>query len=121
MMLISLRCPWGGAAGSSTHLAVLTSDNAWRLYSVADLSLPEQSFDLRLEPRRRVKASCSMPVHGHMHKIEHRCTCQPPQGSRRSSLPHPKPTLTVCKQRRHVGPALLLLYGFRILLGTLWC
>ena len=34
------------------HLAVLTSDNAWKLYNVADLSLPEQSFALRLEPRR---------------------------------------------------------------------
>ena len=39
-------------AGSSTHLAVLTSDSAWQLYHAADFSLPEQRFMLRLQPRR---------------------------------------------------------------------
>jgi hypothetical protein len=39
-------------AGSSTHLAVLTSDSAWQLYHAADFSLPEQRFALRLQPRR---------------------------------------------------------------------
>ncbi|KAK9817682.1 hypothetical protein WJX72_000600 [[Myrmecia] bisecta] len=38
--------------GSEAHLAVLTSDNTWRLYSVHDLSLPEQRFELQLKGRR---------------------------------------------------------------------
>ena len=40
-------------AGSSTHLAVLTSDSAWQLYHAADFGMPEQRFVLRLAPRRR--------------------------------------------------------------------
>lgn len=32
---------------SDAHLAVLTSDNRWRLYCLEDLSLPEQTFDLK--------------------------------------------------------------------------
>jgi hypothetical protein len=42
----------GARAGSSVHLALLTSDDTWRLYHVADLALPEQRFELQLHGRR---------------------------------------------------------------------
>ncbi|CAL8462438.1 g1971 [Coccomyxa elongata] len=40
--------------GSSTHLAILTSDNTWQLYHAGNLSHPEQRFELRLQRRRGV-------------------------------------------------------------------
>ena len=50
-----MHANWAAAlAGSSVHLAVLTSDNAWRLYNVADLAVPEQRFELQLQSRRWV-------------------------------------------------------------------
>ena len=39
-------------AGSGAHFGLLTSDNTLRLYSTADLSLPEQRFELQLQPGR---------------------------------------------------------------------
>lgn len=45
-----LRCV--SIAGSSAHLAVLTSDQSWQLYNVADLSMPEQRFQLQWQSSR---------------------------------------------------------------------
>ena len=42
------------AAGSSRHLAVLTSDQAWQLYNVDNLSMPEQRFQLQWQSSRQV-------------------------------------------------------------------
>jgi hypothetical protein len=44
-------CCWC-LAGSSAHLAVLTSDQSWQLYNVADLSMPEQRFKLQWQSTR---------------------------------------------------------------------
>ena len=44
------------AAGSSRHLAVLTSDQAWQLYSVDNLSMPEQRFQLQWQSSRQASS-----------------------------------------------------------------
>ena len=42
----------GHRAGCGAHFGLLTSDNTLRLYSTADLLLPEQRFELQLHPGR---------------------------------------------------------------------
>ena len=49
-------------AGSSTHLAVLTSDNSWQLYHAGNLSHPEQRFELRLQRRRLASILLATPL-----------------------------------------------------------
>lgn len=39
-------------AGSDEHFAILTNDSMWRIYHVADLSIPEQTFELQTHLRR---------------------------------------------------------------------
>lgn len=41
-----------GCADSPAHFAVLTSDATWRLYSLGDLTRPEQQIKLQFRPSR---------------------------------------------------------------------
>ena len=58
------------SAGSSTHLATLTSDNTWQLYHAGNLSHPEQRFELRLQRRRSLPTLCCVhPIAPALHTL----------------------------------------------------